>query len=114
TASGNLPRSGPTTFSRYAFADAAALILHENRFFTLGIAIGSFVNPTSRTSCKFEAGSVLNKSTLFLGAARLIAVAHAVDVLATPPFPVKNKNGVSAVLFGLNNGYIVTPPIYQT
>src|SRR5699024_12729869 len=102
------------TFSRYAFADASGSILHANRFFTLGIAIGSFVNPTSRTSCKFEAGSVLTKSTFFPWSARETAVAQAVDVLPTPHFPVTNKTGVSVVVFGLNNGYMVTPPIYQT
>ena len=94
TASGNLSRYGPTTLSRYAFAEASGLILLANKFSTLGTAFGVLVNSIPNTSCRLEAGSVLISNTLFPLSAKATAVAQAVDVFPTPPLPVKNKNFV--------------------
>ena len=40
----------------------------------------------------FDAGSVLTSSTRLPWRASVIAVAHAMEVLPTPPLPVKNRN----------------------
>src|SRR5450631_4822458 len=40
----------------------------------------------------FEAGSVLTSRTFFPALARVSAVAHAMEVLPTPPLPVKKRN----------------------
>ena len=52
---------------------------------------GTGVEPsgTSSTSSRFDAGSVLTRSTRAPESAKPIAVAQAMDVLPTPPFPVK-------------------------
>ena len=63
-------------------------------FQQLGTAFGVLVNSIPNTSWRLEAGSVLINSTFFPLSANATAVAHAVDVFPTPPFPVKNKNCV--------------------
>src|ERR1039458_1065241 len=40
----------------------------------------------------FEAGSVLTRRTLFPDSASVSAAAHAMEVLPTPPLPVKKRN----------------------
>ena len=101
TASGSFPRYGLTTRSLYSCAAVSGSKFATCRFGTLGISLGLFVSSISNTSCKLEAGSVLINKTCFPISANVIAVAHAVDVFPTPPLPVKNKNGVNAIVFGL-------------
>ena len=50
----------------------------------------------------FAAGSVLTRSTRRPASVKANAVAHAIDVLPTPPLPVKNRNrGASTRKWGV-------------
>src|ERR1039458_658705 len=59
-----------------------------------GTGVGDVPASTARTSSRLLAGSVDTISTRAPPSARATAVAAAIDVLPTPPFPVKNRNGV--------------------
>src|SRR5699024_11935616 len=96
----------PTTFSLYSFADISGSIFAIKRFSNCSTAVGLLVNSTLKTSCKFDAGSVLTSSTFFPFSAKDTAVAQAVDVLPTPPLPVKNKKDVNSNFFGRKLGYM--------
>jgi hypothetical protein len=61
-----------------------------------GTGVGLSVRATSSISSRFDAGSVLTISTRNPPSARPMAVAHAREVLPTPPLPVKKRNGVGA------------------
>src|SRR5512135_3534771 len=57
-------------------------------------AAGMLLKGTSSISSRLDARSVLTKSTDFPPSASAKDVAHAIEVLPTPPFPVKNKKRV--------------------
>ena len=94
TASGSLPRYGPTSFSRYARAAASGSMFSACNPATPGISVGVPPSLTPKTSSRFEAGSVLTSSTRFPLSASAMADAQASDVLPTPPLPVKNRKRV--------------------
>src|SRR4029453_11979616 len=58
---------------------------------------GEGAGPTAvvNTSSRFDAGSVLTSNTFLPASASAIATAQAVDVLPTPPLPVKKRLRVS-------------------
>jgi hypothetical protein len=58
--------------------------------------VGVSDRPTPSISSRLEAGSVLTSRTRRPRSARQMAVAHASEVLPTPPLPVKNRKGVGA------------------
>ena len=53
-------------------------------------------------SCRFEAGSVLISSIFFPLSAKPTAVAQAIEVFPTPPFPVKKRYFVKSISDKLN------------
>ena len=55
------------------------------------MAVALFVSSMEKTSCRFDAGSVLMSRTCFPASARATAVAQATDVLPTPPLPVRKR-----------------------
>jgi hypothetical protein len=63
---------------------------------TFGTGVGLSFRAISSISSRFDAGSVLTSRTRNPQSARPMAVAHAREVLPTPPLPVKSRNGVGA------------------
>src|ERR1019366_3531187 len=62
---------------------------------------------TPKTCPRLEAGSVLTSKTVRPLSASATAVAHARDVLPTPPLPVKNRSRVGCCkrrIFNLQSG----------
>src|SRR5690554_2411833 len=77
-----------------------------SRFATVRLGTSSMGTPlllrlVPNTSWRLDAGSVLMRSTLAPPSARVTAVAQALDVFPTPPFPVKNRYFVKAISLGL-------------
>ena len=90
-ASGRTPRYGPTIRSRYSAAATSGSRFIASRRGTPGTPVGEEPSFTARTSSRFDAGSVLRSRTRRPLSAKAIAVADEIDVLPTPPFPVKNR-----------------------
>src|SRR5450631_2226507 len=63
---------------------------------------------TPNTCPTFEAGSVLTSRTLFPALASVSAAAHAIEVLPTPPSPVKKRNR------GALSRNFISPPLLAT
>jgi hypothetical protein len=61
------------------------------RLATPGMGVGWPVNGTPKTSSRFDAGSVLTRSTRRPRSASATAVAEESEVLPTPPLPVKKR-----------------------
>ena len=102
TLSGNFPLKGAITLSRYSAAACSG-----SRLTTVkpGISVISEPCPLSdwlKTSCKLEAGSVLIRSIFLPLSANPTAVAQAIDVFPTPPFPVKKRYFVRSISDKLN------------
>ncbi len=89
TASGRTPRTGPTIRSRYLCAAASGSISSAARRGTSGIGVRRLPTVRPNTWPTFDAGSVLTSRTRAPASARWTAVAQAIDVLPTPPLPVK-------------------------
>lgn len=97
SASGRRPRTGPMIFSRYAAAAACGSISIAANPATPVIGVISWPTTCPNTCATFEAGSVETRSTLLPTRANATALAHANEVLPTPPLPVKKrKRGESA------------------
>ena len=78
-------------FFRYSSAAAWGSISIADRLGTAEICVIVLPIVCENTCPTLDAGSVLTKRTFFSLSANLIAVAHEIDVLPTPPLPVKNK-----------------------
>ena len=78
--------------SRYASAACCGSISNADRPSTAEISVMVFPTVSPKTCPTLEAGSVLTSRTFFPSRARVIAEAHAMEVLPTPPLPVKNRN----------------------
>ncbi|MNN13802.1 hypothetical protein D3C81_1268450 [compost metagenome] len=100
--SGSFPLYGPTTLSLYSFAASSGSKFATTRFGTSSISTPLLFKVVEKTSCKFDAGSVLTSMIFFPWSASVIAVAQAVEVFPTPPLPVKNKYLVSLISFKSN------------
>src|SRR5690606_17196573 len=83
---------GPAMRSRYACAAACGSISSAHRFATAAIAVMRLPMRSPKTCPTLEAGSVLTRSTRLPWAASCTAVAQAMEVLPTPPLPVKKRN----------------------
>jgi hypothetical protein len=94
--SGRSPRTGPMMRSRYAAAACSGSISKASSPAT--DATGAMVLPIAwpNTWPTFDAGSVLTRSTWRPASASRTAVAQAIEVLPTPPLPVKNRKRVGA------------------
>ena len=79
------------------------------RFATLGIAVGAAPSATPSISSRFDAGSVLTRSTRLPASASEMATAHDSAVFPTPPLPVKNR-----CLVGAANGLVGVKRICST
>ncbi len=90
-ASGRTPRYGPTIRSRYSLAATSGSRFIASSLGTPGTAVGEEPSLTPSTSSRFEAGSVLTSNTRRPWSASAMAVAQEMDVLPTPPLPVKNR-----------------------
>ena len=55
------------------------------------MGVGCIPSAVSKTSSRFEAGSVLTRRTRLPPSAKNTAVAQAMDVLPTPPLPVNMR-----------------------
>ena len=91
SASGSRPRTGPTMRSRYASAAWSGSISSADNPGTSGTAVMMLPIVSPNTCPTLEAGSVLTNKTFLPWPARRIAVAHATEVLPTPPLPVKKR-----------------------
>src|SRR5512142_149071 len=78
---------------------------------TSGTGVGRPASLTPKTSSRFEAGSVLTKSTRWPRSARPTAVAPATEVLPTPPLPVKNRFRVKGPGMTMMNPPSATPAL---
>src|SRR5512135_1005064 len=78
---------------------------------TPGTGVGRPASSTPKTSSRFEAGSVLTKSTRWPRSARPTAVAPATEVLPTPPLPVKNRFRVKGPGRTMMNPPLATPAL---
>src|SRR5512135_3660417 len=76
---------------------------------TPGTGVGRPASSTPKTSSRFEAGSVLTRSTRWPWSARPTAVAPATEVLPTPPLPVKNRFRVKGPGMTMTNPPLATP-----
>ncbi len=90
TLSGNFPLYGAITDSLYSLAASSGLRFATTKPGTPSIGTPLPSSSVLKTSCKLDAGSVLIRRTLFPLSAKFTATAQAVEVLPTPPFPVKN------------------------
>ena len=90
TLSGNFPLNGLITDSLYSAAACSGSRFTTVKLGTSLICVPLLFKSILKTSCKLEAGSVLIKRTFLPLSARFTAVAQAIDVLPTPPLPVKN------------------------
>ena len=111
---GSLPLYGEITLSLYSSAASIG-----SRFKTVSPLTSSILTPLlsnflSKTSCKLDAGSVLIRSTFFPSSASFTAVAQAIEVFPTPPFPVKKIYFVRWFLSGIKSSYIFVPPFFLT
>src|SRR5690554_2765866 len=102
TFSGSLPLKGAITDSLYSYAASSGFKLTTLRFETSFILVSLLLSGILNTSCRLEAGSVLTNRTFLPLSARLTAVAQAIEVLPTPPLPVKNTYFVLILSIGLN------------
>src|SRR5512144_721518 len=78
---------------------------------TPGTGVGTPASSVPKTSSRFEAGSVLTKSTRWPRSARPTAVAPATEVLPTPPLPVKNRFRVKGPRLTMINPPLATPAL---
>src|SRR5271157_5696220 len=78
---------------------------------TPGTGVGRPASSTPKTSSRFEAGSVLTRSTRWFWSARPTAVAPATEVLPTPPLPVKNRFRVKGPGMTMMNPPLATPAL---
>src|SRR5512135_543827 len=78
---------------------------------TPGTGVGRPASSTPKTSSRFEAGSVLTRSTRRPWSARPTAVAPATEVLPTPPLPVKNRFRVKGPGMTMMNPPLATPAL---
>src|SRR5512135_2069272 len=78
---------------------------------TPGTGVGWLASSTPKTSSRFEAGSVLTRSTRWPWSARPTAVAPATEVLPTPPLPVKNRLRVKGPGMTMMNPPLATPTL---
>src|SRR5512135_1117546 len=78
---------------------------------TPGTGVGWLASSTPKTSSRFEAGSVLTRSTRWPWSARPTAVAPATEVLPTPPLPVKNRLRVKGPGRTMRNPPLATPAL---
>src|SRR5512135_1862257 len=78
---------------------------------TPGTGVGWPASSTPKTSSRFEAGSVLTRSTRWPWSARPTVVAPATEVLPTPPFPVKNRLRVKGPGRTMINPPLATPAL---
>src|SRR5512135_368169 len=78
---------------------------------TPGTGVGRPASSTPKTSSRFEAGSVLTRSTRRPRSARPTAVAPATEVLPTPPLPVKNRFRVKVPGMTMMNPPLATPAL---
>src|SRR5512135_177332 len=78
---------------------------------TPGTGVGRPASSTPKTSSRFEAGSVLTRSTRWPRSARPTAVAPATEVLPTPPLPVKNRFRVKGPGITMTNPPSATPAL---
>jgi anti-sigma factor RsiW len=108
-AAGRTPRYGPTTCSRYVRAACSGSMFSADSPATLGTPVGAAPSATPSTSSRFEAGSVLTSRTRLPASARPIAVAHAAEVLPTPPLPVKNRTRVGCWI-SVDMGFLQQQP----
>ena len=91
SAGGSRPRTGPTMRSRYCAAACSGSISRAERPGTAAIGVTVLPMPTPKTWPTLEAGSVLTSSTDAPPSARRTALAQAMEVLPTPPLPVKKR-----------------------
>ncbi len=91
SSSGIIPRSGPTIRSRYCSTASSGSISSATSPGTSVIGVMRLPTVWPKTWPMFEAGSVLTSNTVLPASTNSSAVAQAIDVLPTPPLPVKKK-----------------------
>ena len=85
---------GPAPLRDRISAAAVGSILRTCRRSAPGTATGTLPKGTSNISSRLDAGSVLTRSTDLPPSTSARAAAQAIEVLPTPPLPVKNKKRV--------------------
>ena len=102
TLSGSFPRKGAITLSLYSAAACSGSRLTTVKPGTSWISVPCPFKVWLKTSCRFEAGAVLIRSIFLPLSAKPTAVAQAIEVLPTPPFPVKKRYFVNSISDKLN------------
>ena len=109
TESGSFSLYGAITLSLYSAAACTGSRFATTRLGTFFISTPLLLRTVLNTSCRLDAGSVLTSNVFFPSSASFTAVAHATDVLPTPPFPVKKIYFVRPIISGLYNSIIISP-----